>query len=101
MSLVSVESIDLPGMGRVADVQSNAEILLFAVPMIAAVFAGFFRIDTLLSHPRKRARLERRFSDVDEHGQGACVEPDGIFHRTGQRLVGSRTLNKFTTTTGR
>lgn len=67
-----------------ADVQSSAEILLFAVPMVAAVFAGFFRIDTLFCHPRRLARLERRFSDVDEHGQGACVEPDGMFHRDGQ-----------------
>ena len=81
-----------------ADVPSNAEILLFAVPMVAAVFAGFFRIDTLFCHPKKRARMERLFSDVDEHGQGACVEPDGMFHRMGKRPAGSRSLNKSTMT---
>jgi hypothetical protein len=82
-----------------ADVQSNAEILLFAVPMIVAVFAGLFRIDTLFCQPRKRASLGRQFSDVDEHGRGACVEPDGIFHRIGKQPAGSRSSNKSRMTT--
>jgi hypothetical protein len=72
-------------MVQVAEAQSSAEVLLFAIPMIVAMFAGFFRIDTLFSHPKTRSCPERQFSNVDENGQGACVEPDGQLHRVSRR----------------
>ena len=71
-------------MVQVAEAQSSAEVLLFAIPMIVAMFAGFFRIDTLFSDPKKRSCPERQFSSVDENGQGVYVEPDGQLHRAGK-----------------
>ena len=68
-----------------AGAQSSAEVLLFAIPMIVAMFAGFFRIDTLFSHPKKRPCPERQFSSVDENGQGVYVEPDGQVYRVSRR----------------
>jgi hypothetical protein len=76
------------------DFRSNADALLVAVPMVAVMFAGFFRLDELFSSPPKEATEDRRFSTVDENGDTVCVEPDGKLYRAGTSRTGKRRRGK-------
>lgn len=61
--------------------QSNAGMILVAIPMIVVLFAGFFRLDELISRPEKATVRRRRFSHWDEDGSTVTVEPDGRANR--------------------
>jgi hypothetical protein len=61
--------------------QSNTDAILVAIPMVAVLFIGFFRLDELLSRPQRPTELGRSFSRVDQHGNSICIEPDGKAHR--------------------
>jgi len=61
--------------------QSNADAILVAIPMVALMFAGFFRLDALFSRPPKRPSRYHPLSHWDEDGLLVCVEPDGAWER--------------------
>jgi hypothetical protein len=63
--------------------QSTADSLLVAIPMVGLLFAGFFRLDELVGKPKKAMVTRHRLSSWDEEGRAVCVDPDG-------RIAGSR-----------
>lgn len=60
-----------------AVMQSNTEAVLVAIPMVAFLIAGFFRLDEIFSRAPKPAERGHQLSNWDEHGHAECVEPDG------------------------
>ena len=56
--------------------QSNTDALLVAIPMIAILFAGFFRLDELLGKPKKPVEQRRKMAGWDEKGLPLCADPD-------------------------
>ena len=58
-------------------IQSNADALLIAIPMIVILFVGFFRLDELMALPPKKLGRGGKFSDWDESGRPMCTDPDG------------------------
>jgi hypothetical protein len=61
--------------------QSNADAFLVAIPMVVAMFAGFFRLDEAVSRSRKPIENGHPLSNWDKDGQPVCIEPDGKRHR--------------------
>ena len=57
--------------------QSNADSLLVAIPMIGLLFLGFFRLDELLGKPKKPVVNRRQMSGWDKNGRPLCADPDG------------------------
>jgi len=58
--------------------QSNADALLVAVPMIGILIVGFFRLDELVGKPNKKQTTHRRLmSGLDDKGRQVCLDPDG------------------------
>ncbi len=60
---------------------SNADTLLFAIPMIGIMFAGLFRLDEAFSRTGKPYENGHQLSGWDADGAPVCVEPDGKLHR--------------------
>jgi hypothetical protein len=67
-------------------IQSDTDALLVAIPMVVAMFAGFFRLDEIVSRSRKPIKNGHPLSDWDKDGQPVCIEPDGKRH-SGRRHV--------------
>jgi hypothetical protein len=59
-----------------AILQSNADALLVAIPMVGLLFAGFFRLDELVGKPKKRAQTRSKMSGWDQDGRPVCADPD-------------------------
>jgi len=59
-----------------ANLQSNTEAILIAIPMLGLPFARFFRLDELLGKPEKLVNLKRQGSGMDKLGRQICVDPD-------------------------
>jgi hypothetical protein len=58
-------------------IQSNADALLVAIPMVGMLFAGYFRLDELLGKPKKTLENRRQMSGWDKDGLPICSDPDG------------------------
>jgi hypothetical protein len=61
--------------------QSNTDAFLVAIPMVVLLFAAFFRLDELISSPRKQREARRGLCDWDENGIPICTDPDRIVYR--------------------
>ena len=60
-------------------IQSNADAILVAVPMIFLLFAGYFRLDELIGKPRrKKVSHGRPFARLDKNGQAIGLDPDEV-----------------------
>jgi len=58
--------------------QSNADALLVAVPMIGILVISFFRLDELVGKTKKRSVQQRRqIAGLDGGGRQICLDPDG------------------------
>lgn len=57
--------------------QSNADSLLIAIPMVGLLFAGFFRLDELFGKPKRPVENRRKMSGWDKNGRPVCADPDG------------------------
>ena len=62
-------------------IQSNTDALLVAIPMVAAMFAGFFRLDEAIGRVQKPMEKGHSLSHWDKDGHPVCIEPDGKQHR--------------------
>lgn len=62
-------------------IQSNTDALLVAIPMVAAMFAGFFRLDEAIGRVQRPMEKGHSLSHWDEDGHPVCIEPDGKQHR--------------------
>jgi hypothetical protein len=60
-----------------AILDSNADALLVAIPMIGLLIAGHFRLDELIGKPQKRMVRRRQVAGSDEQGRPLCLDPDG------------------------
>ncbi len=56
---------------------STADSLLVAIPMLAILFAGFFRLDELFGKSTKRVKARRPAVGLDERGRPILADPDG------------------------
>ncbi len=56
---------------------SNADLLLFGLPMLGFLFAGLFRIDELLGRSRKGPVRRPLAAGIDQDGMPINIEPDG------------------------
>lgn len=59
-----------------AILQSNADALLVAIPMVGLLFIGFFRLDELFGKPKRRAKTRNKMSGWDQNGRPVCADPD-------------------------
>jgi hypothetical protein len=60
-----------------AILQSNADALLVAIPMVVLLFIGFFRLDELVGKkPKKSVRARSKMSGWDKDGRAVCADPD-------------------------
>jgi len=62
---------------RLTVILSNTDSFLVAIPMLAILFAGFFRLDELFGRSKRRAKTRRPVVGSDENGRPICVDPDG------------------------
>ena len=65
--------------------ESTTNALWVAIPMIAVLFAGFFRLDELLVKPKKRRITRRNVGGSDRSGRQVCIDPDGSTPRKAGR----------------
>lgn len=56
-------------------VQSDADAFLVAIPMLVFLLAAFFRLDELVSRPKKQPRHGRRLCNWDKDGVPICTDP--------------------------
>ena len=56
--------------------ESNTDAFLVAIPMVALLVAGFFRLDELFVR-NGRSQGKRRMPGLDERGLPICLDPDG------------------------
>jgi hypothetical protein len=61
----------------VPTIQSNADALVVAIPMIVILFLGFFRLDELVAQPPRKSEPVCKLSGWDESGRPVCTDPDG------------------------
>jgi hypothetical protein len=61
----------------VPTIESNADALLLAIPMVVILLAGLFRLDELVALPPKKPGRDRRLSGLDEGGRPIFRDPDG------------------------
>jgi hypothetical protein len=59
-----------------AILQSNADALLVAIPMIGLLIAIFFRLDEIVVKPRKQGGTRNKLSSWDKDGRPVCADPD-------------------------
>lgn len=57
--------------------QSNADALLVAVPMIGILIVSFFRLDELVGKSKKKPIQRRQIAGLDGRGRQVCLDPDG------------------------
>jgi hypothetical protein len=55
----------------------NLDSLLVGVPMVIVLAAGVFRLDELVSAPRRIDIQRARTVGWDENGKLNCTDPDG------------------------
>ncbi|MGA2673495.1 MAG: hypothetical protein ABSE99_09710 [Terracidiphilus sp.] len=63
---------------------SGRDTLLIAIPFIALLFIGLFRLDEVIFKSRKASkggRPRRPPSGVDQNGRPIFSDPDGKLHR--------------------
>jgi len=60
---------------RMQFLQSNADIFLFGIPMVAALLVAMFRLDELACRSRKLPKHGRKLSNWDEDGVPICTDP--------------------------
>jgi hypothetical protein len=60
-----------------ANLQSNTDAILMAIPMLGLLFAGFFRLDELVGKPQKKSGPRRQIAGLDKRGRQICIDPDG------------------------
>ena len=65
---------------NMSTLDSSRDALLIAIPMVLIMFAGFFRLDELLSKPPKRVVNGHSLSFWDDNGSPECIEPDGTLY---------------------
>jgi hypothetical protein len=70
-------------------VQSDADALLVAIPMLAFLLMTFFRLDELVSRPKKRPENGRRLSDWDKDGRPICTDPVRTVYAVVRRQQGA------------
>lgn len=56
---------------------SGRDSLLFAVPFVAMLLLGFFRLDEVVAAPKRTAGHWRIECGEDEEGQTILTDPDG------------------------
>ena len=56
---------------------SGWQTALVAVPFIAMLMAGVFRLDELLRNPKRSVRRRRSAITIDEDGRPVLCDPDG------------------------
>jgi len=67
-------------------IESNADAILVAVPMIGLLFAGYFRLDELLGKPKRRKSVHGRpFASLDESGKAIGLDPDEVVKIQGSK----------------
>lgn len=60
-----------------AILQSGWEAVLVAVPFLAILLMGMFRLDELMATPRRRQASRRRVNGCDQEGNLLYCDPDG------------------------
>ena len=58
-------------------IQSNTDALLVAIPMVVAMFAGFFRLDEAIGRAQRPMEKGHSLSHWDKDGHPVFIEPDG------------------------
>jgi hypothetical protein len=66
-------------------VQSDSDAFLVAIPMLVFGLIAFFRLDELLSRPKKRPGHGRRLCNWDKDGVPICTDPDWTVHTIARR----------------
>lgn len=54
---------------------SDADSVVFAVPMVAGLLFSFFRLDELIGRPKNTLKRGRRLTSWDENGIPICEDP--------------------------
>jgi len=57
--------------------QSAWDTLFYAVPLLLALVIGFFRLDALISSPKRTYRGRRPVAGYDANGEPLLTDPDG------------------------
>lgn len=57
--------------------KSGWETFLFAVPFLGILLVGLFRLDELISSPKRRLKKRTRPGGVDHNGEPLMSDPDG------------------------
>ena len=57
--------------------RSGLDALLVAVPFVAVLLVGMFRLDTLLATPRRATSPRRPPTGTDKQGRMLLSDPDG------------------------
>jgi hypothetical protein len=56
---------------------SGLDTLAVAVPFVAILALGVFRLDAIVAAPKRPLRSPRRFGGSDEKGEPLVCDPDG------------------------
>ena len=56
---------------------SGRDTLLVAVPLLALLIIGFFRLDETIAMPKRSARRKPGFCGMGNDGQPVFTDPDG------------------------
>lgn len=64
---------------------SDADAFLVAIPMLVFGLIAFFRLDELLSRPKKQPCHGRRLCNWDKDGAPICTDPDWTVHAVARR----------------
>jgi hypothetical protein len=59
------------------EIQSDLTAIMVAIPMLAIMAAGIFRLDESLGKPRKKVRRVPLAAGLDEYGVPIGIDPDG------------------------
>lgn len=57
--------------------KSGWETFLFAIPFLGILLVGLFRLDELISSPKRRRKTRKRITGVDHEGEPVLSDPDG------------------------
>ena len=57
--------------------KSGWETFLFAVPFLGVLLVGLFRLDELITSPKRPLKRRRRPAGVDHNGEPLLNDPDG------------------------
>ena len=60
--------------------QSNADAILLAVPMVILLFVALFRLDELVGRAPRQPYRGRRLTARDEKGNPVCTDPEPCHH---------------------